>query len=146
MEMWMDHTGVDDRGLHRKRGRPAKGDGALGIDLTPMLDVVMIMLIFFIVAGSFVRESVVEMERKSTSSAESDGPSENITVQVSATDGFETLAVQALHSDDFSALDTYHDLTVVVENPRRQALSFEVDYLGVAALVIDEVTISKLTP
>ena len=88
MEMWMDHTGVDDRGIHRKRARPGKGDGALGIDLTPMLDVVMIMLIFFIVAGSFVRESVVEMERKSTSSAESDGPSENITVQVSATDEF----------------------------------------------------------
>ena len=88
MEMWMDHTGVDERGVHRKRARPPKGEAGLSIDLTPMLDVVMIMLIFFIVAGSFVKESVVEMERKATSNQQSDGPSENITVQVSATDEF----------------------------------------------------------
>jgi biopolymer transport protein ExbD len=85
MEMWMDHTGVDDRGIHRKRARPPKGDGALEIDLTPMLDVVMIMLIFFIVAGSFVREVALDVERKQTSNAQNDEPSENITVQVSAT-------------------------------------------------------------
>lgn len=88
MEMWMDHTGVDERGVHRKRARPPKGEAALAIDLTPMLDVVMIMLIFFIVAGSFVREYTVEVERKQTSSAQSDEPSDNITVQVSATDEF----------------------------------------------------------
>jgi biopolymer transport protein ExbD len=51
-----------------------------------MLDVVMIMLIFFIVAGSFVREVVIEVERKPTSSAESDKPSENIIIQVAADD------------------------------------------------------------
>jgi biopolymer transport protein ExbD len=51
-----------------------------------MLDVVMIMLIFFIVAGSFVRESVVEVDRKPTSSEQSNEPSENIIIQISATD------------------------------------------------------------
>jgi biopolymer transport protein ExbD len=87
MEMWFDHTGVDERGIHRKRARPPKSDGALAIDLTPMLDVVMIMLIFFIVAGSFVREVVVDVERKQTASnTESSEPSENITVQISADD------------------------------------------------------------
>lgn len=86
MEMWFDHSGVDERGVHRKRARPPKGEGALAIDLTPMLDVVMIMLIFFIVAGSFVRESAIEVERKPTSSAQSDQPSENIVVQITATD------------------------------------------------------------
>ena len=86
MEMWFDHTGPDERGIHRKRARPPKGDGALAIDLTPMLDVVMIMLIFFIVAGSFVREVGIEVERKPTSTAQSDAPSENIIVQVSAND------------------------------------------------------------
>ncbi len=84
--MLYDHTGVDERGVHRKLARPAKADGALAIDLTPMLDVVMIMLIFFIVAGSFVRESTVEVERKPTSSDQSSEQSENIIVQVSATD------------------------------------------------------------
>lgn len=86
MEMWMDHTGVDERGIHRKRARPPEGDGTADIDLTPMLDVVMIMLIFFIVAGSFVREVVLDVERKQTSNVQNDEPAENITVQVSATD------------------------------------------------------------
>jgi biopolymer transport protein ExbD len=86
MEMWFDHTGVDERGIHRRRVRPPRSDNALGIDLTPMLDVVMIMLIFFIVAGSFVREVVVEMERKQTSTAQSSEPSDNITVQISSSD------------------------------------------------------------
>jgi biopolymer transport protein ExbD len=86
MEMWFDHTGVDDRGVHRKRARPGQGEGGLAIDLTPMLDVVMIMLIFFIVAGSFIRESTIEVDRKPTSNAQADKPSENISVQISAND------------------------------------------------------------
>ncbi len=87
MEMWFDHTGADARGIHRKRGRPAATtEGAVAIDLTPMLDVVMIMLIFFIVAGSFVREIAIEVERKPTTSSQSDEPSKNIVIQISATD------------------------------------------------------------
>jgi len=86
MEMWFDHTGVDERGVHRKRSRPPVADGALAIDLTPMLDVVMIMLIFFIVAGSFIREIAIEVERKPTSTAQSSEQSENIVVQITATD------------------------------------------------------------
>lgn len=39
----------------RKKGRA--GDDTNEIDLTPMLDVVFIMLIFFIVTASFVKES-----------------------------------------------------------------------------------------
>jgi biopolymer transport protein ExbD len=86
MEMWFDHTGVDDRGVHRKRGRESASDESPEVNLTPMLDVVMIMLIFFIVAGSFVRESVVDVDRKPTSSEQSNEPSENIIIQISATD------------------------------------------------------------
>ncbi|KIM11914.1 MAG: biopolymer transporter ExbD [Sulfuricurvum sp. PC08-66] len=40
-----------------------------GIDLTPMLDVVFIMLIFFIVTSSFVKESGVDINRPSAKSA-----------------------------------------------------------------------------
>lgn len=86
MEMWFEHAGVDERGVHRKRSRPPATDGALSIDLTPMLDVVMIMLIFFIVAGSFIRETGIEVDRKPTSTAVSDQPAENILVQVAADD------------------------------------------------------------
>ena len=40
------------------------------IDLTPMLDVVFIMLIFFIVTASFVKESGIEVSRPEAATAE----------------------------------------------------------------------------
>ncbi|MGB1558492.1 MAG: ExbD/TolR family protein [Oceanococcaceae bacterium] len=40
------------------------------IDLTPMLDVVFIMLIFFIVTATFVKEAGVEVERPAATTAE----------------------------------------------------------------------------
>ena len=46
----------------RKRNRQADADEA-EIDLTPMLDVVFIMLIFFIVVASFLKEAGIEMNR-----------------------------------------------------------------------------------
>lgn len=42
----------------------------IGIDLTPMLDVVFILLIFFIVTTSFVRESGIEVDPPQASTAE----------------------------------------------------------------------------
>ncbi len=44
-------------------------DDETGIDLTPMLDVVFIMLIFFIVTSTFIRESGVEVQRPQAESA-----------------------------------------------------------------------------
>lgn len=41
------------------------------IDMTPMLDVVFIMLIFFIVTSSFVRETGVDVSRPSADTAQS---------------------------------------------------------------------------
>jgi biopolymer transport protein ExbD len=40
------------------------------IDITPMLDIVFIMLIFFIVTTSFVKESGITVSRPSSSTAE----------------------------------------------------------------------------
>lgn len=40
------------------------------IDLTPMLDVVFIMLIFFIVTASFVKETGIEVNRPNASTAD----------------------------------------------------------------------------
>ncbi len=45
----------------------AEEEGA--IDLTPMLDVVFIMLIFFIVTATFIKESGVEVNRPAASTA-----------------------------------------------------------------------------
>jgi biopolymer transport protein ExbD len=53
----------------RKR-RMSQGEEDTGVDLTPMLDVVFIMLIFFIVTTSFVKESGVEFNRPSAATAQ----------------------------------------------------------------------------
>ena len=55
------------------------------IDLTPMLDVVFIMLIFFIVTASFIEEAGIEVERPAAVSAQQK-QSTRILVAVSADD------------------------------------------------------------
>ena len=54
--------------MSRKRHRSREEDA--GIDLTPMLDIVFIMLIFFIVTTSFVKESGVDVTRPQAATAE----------------------------------------------------------------------------
>ena len=54
-----------------------------GINLTPMLDVVFIMLIFFIVTASFVKEAGIEIKHPFAGSAEVK-KSANIIVAISA--------------------------------------------------------------
>ncbi len=53
----------------RRRRRDKKTEES-GIDITPMLDIVFIMLIFFIVTTSFVKETGITINRPSAKSAE----------------------------------------------------------------------------
>lgn len=50
--------------------RQAEEEGGQQIDLTPMLDVVFIMLIFFIVTASFIKEAGIDVERPSADTLE----------------------------------------------------------------------------
>ena len=50
--------------------RPSKQTEERVADLTPMLDVVFIMLIFFIVTATFIKETGVEVNRPDTQTAE----------------------------------------------------------------------------
>jgi biopolymer transport protein ExbD len=52
------------------KSRKATDDEAGKIDLTPMLDVVFIMLIFFIVTSSFVKEPGVELFKPQATTTE----------------------------------------------------------------------------
>ncbi|MFM9271000.1 ExbD/TolR family protein [Halomonas elongata] len=52
-----------------RRRRLGTVDESSEVNLTPMLDVVFIMLIFFIVTTSFIKESGVEIERPESSAA-----------------------------------------------------------------------------
>lgn len=58
------------------------------IDLTPMLDVVFIMLIFFIVTASFLKESGIEITRPDSTNEPppEDSQVQNIVFQVTAND------------------------------------------------------------
>jgi biopolymer transport protein ExbD len=53
--------------MRRRRHRQDDDDE---VNLTPMLDVVFIMLIFFIVTASFVKEAGIDVSRPSASTAE----------------------------------------------------------------------------
>lgn len=65
-------------------------------------------------------------------------------LQVNATANFEELLTQPLHPEHFARPNVYHDFVLTITNPRRQALSFDVYYTGLAVLVIDEVRIERV--
>ena len=56
------------------------------INLTPMLDVVFIMLIFFIVTASFIKEAGLDVNRPDAPVTESKPEDANILVAISAND------------------------------------------------------------
>ena len=69
----------------RKLAKQQEEDGA-EIDLTPMLDVVFIMLIFFIVVASFIKEAGIEVNRPDDNQQSDPNDSVSIVVEV-ASDG-----------------------------------------------------------
>ena len=68
----------------RMRRYSAGNDEEAGIDLTPMLDVVFIMLIFFIVTSTFIKTTGIEVNAPTADSAEQQ-PKANILVAVDST-------------------------------------------------------------
>ena len=55
--------------MMRRRRYQQGEDSSADIDMTPMLDIVFIMLIFFIVTTSFVKESGITVSRPSAATA-----------------------------------------------------------------------------
>jgi hypothetical protein len=66
-------------------------------------------------------------------------------LQVNATANFDELAARSLQMSDFAQPDIYQEFVLTFDNPRRQALSFDLHYSGVVALIIDQVTITQIT-
>ena len=69
----------------RKRNREAGADEAQ-IDLTPMLDVVFIMLIFFIVVASFLKEAGIEVNRPDSNQNPPESDATSIVVTITGDD------------------------------------------------------------
>jgi len=55
--------------MRRSFSHTSQADDEQEINITPMLDVVFIMLIFFIVTASFIKESGIEVDRPSAVTA-----------------------------------------------------------------------------
>ncbi len=70
--------------MRAKKQRAAEDEAQ--IDLTPMLDVVFIMLIFFIVTASFIKEAGVEVNRPEASTS---NPKENVNILIAITSNDE---------------------------------------------------------
>ncbi|MBB3062312.1 ExbD/TolR family protein [Microbulbifer rhizosphaerae] len=74
--------------MSRRRGKAVEEEKA-DIDLTPMLDVVFIMLIFFIVTASFVKEKALDVNVPDPDQTQETPPNDdkqNILLTVNATD------------------------------------------------------------
>ena len=71
--------------MSRKRSSLAVEEEENEINLTPMLDVVFIMLIFFIVTATFIKEAGIQVERPDTVTAEKQEDA-SILIAISAAD------------------------------------------------------------
>ncbi|MGD8574529.1 MAG: biopolymer transporter ExbD [Gammaproteobacteria bacterium] len=97
----------------RKHG----GDQA-EIDMTPMLDIVFIMLIFFIVTTSFVKEAGIDVSRPSNSPQQVKKESKVILVTISATGQIEVdnrqVDLRAVRANVENAMAAKPDGSVVI--------------------------------
>ncbi|MCV6607545.1 MAG: biopolymer transporter ExbD [Campylobacterales bacterium] len=100
----------------RRRNRKSEESA---IDLTPMLDVVFIMLIFFIVTTSFVRESGIDVNRPSAKTSKSK-PKGNILIAIKSNgdvwiDG-RNIDIRAVRANVEKLLAEYPDGSVIVQS------------------------------
>ena len=68
-----------------RRRRRSAADEEDEVNLTPMLDVVFIMLIFFIVTATFIKEAGIQVERPDTVTADTQDDA-SILIAISGTD------------------------------------------------------------
>jgi len=71
--------------MRKKHSSFGHEDESEEINLTPMLDVVFIMLIFFIVTATFIKEAGIQVERPNTVTADSQDDA-SILIAISAND------------------------------------------------------------
>ncbi|MGH8496850.1 MAG: ExbD/TolR family protein [Gammaproteobacteria bacterium] len=88
------------------------------INITPMLDIVFIMLIFFIVTTSFVKEVAVDVNRPSNAPTEIKEESEVIVIRIAPTGQIQVedrnTDIRAVQANVQSALALRPEATVVV--------------------------------
>jgi len=92
------------------------------INITPMLDIVFIMLIFFIVTTSFVKEVGIDVNRPSNAPVQEQKMSEVIAIRINETGQVSVqnrdVDIRAVRANIESELATKPDASVVVISDR----------------------------
>lgn len=101
--------------MARKQTRVSGGDTEVELDMTPMLDVVFILLIFFIVTAVFVKEPGVEVVRPEATLLSNEKP----TILVAVTENDEIWVNRRVYEQSQLRL-VFEQL--LVENPRAEAM------------------------
>ena len=100
--------------MARRHGQAEEAE----INITPMLDIVFIMLIFFIVTTSFVKEFGVDVNRPSSAPVEEQRQSEVIAVRIDQNDQIfiedRLVDVRAVRANIESGLAVQPEAAVVV--------------------------------
>lgn len=121
---------------HRRRRR---ADDETAINITPLLDIVFILLIFFIVTTSFVKEFGVEMSRPSNSPVQEQKRAEAIVVRIDEAGvvwvGDRPVEIDALRANIESALAVKPEAPVVVVADRVAAA-------GLTVRVVDQARVA----
>ncbi|WP_446831942.1 ExbD/TolR family protein [Candidatus Foliamicus sp.] len=124
--------------IERKRRKRSAEEAA--INITPMLDIVFIMLIFFIVTTSFVKELGVDLDRPSNAPVKEQKRSEVIPVRLDAdgqifVEDRLVVSMGAVRANIVSALAAKPNATVVVIADRNADS-------GLLVLVVDQARVA----
>ncbi len=118
---------------HHDQGEEAE------INITPMLDIVFIMLIFFIVTTSFVKESGIDMSRPSDQPPKTEKLSEVIFVKIDDTGQIfikdRLTDIRAVRANIESGLALKPDASVVVASSRNSDA-------GILVRVVDQARVA----
>lgn len=135
--------------IERKRRKRASQDAE--INVTPLLDVVFIMLIFFVLTTSFVKELGVDLDRPSNAPIQEQELSEVISVRIEADGqifvGDRPVDVLAVRANIVSGLANKPDASVVVIADRAADSGFVVQVVDQARLAgAEKVSIAASEP
>jgi biopolymer transport protein ExbD len=115
-------------------------DASHGIDLAPMLDFVVNLLIFFIITAVFIKQAGVEVGRPSGTEASVDKPSKAIVIDATGTISIDlkTVDLRAVraHIEQFRATNDGAGATVIAH---------EHAPTGVLVDVVDEIHLGGIT-
>ena len=119
------------------------------VDMTPMLDIVFIMLIFFIVTSSFIKESAIVIDRPSRTEDIKPEPSKAVLIKVSELNDINfagrDILIDAVRANVEIALSENPEVLFRVKIAEKAGAGTVVDIVDQVRLAgVDKVTVSRL--